>query len=82
VIGSGPSAKVSIKILAVTWPIYPDHTPKSVYINNQALPLLQGETIQLGAASGTKLQNISGATHTSVAWQASLQAALALAEKP
>jgi len=82
VIGSGPSAKVSIKLLAVTWPIYPDHTPKSKYINAQALPLLKGETIQLQAASGTKLLNIAGATHTTVSWRISLQAALALAEKP
>jgi hypothetical protein len=74
--------KVSIKILAVDWPIYPDHTPKSKYINAQALPLLQQETMQLQAAAGSKLQNISGATHTTVSWRESIQAALAQALKP
>jgi hypothetical protein len=74
--------KVSIKITAVSWPIYPDHTPKSKYINAQALPLLQGETLQLQALAGSKLENISGATHTTVSWRASLQAALAKAMTP
>jgi hypothetical protein len=73
---------VSIKIISVDWPVYPDHTPKSKYINAQALPLLQGETIQLQASSGSKLENISGATHTTVSWRASLQAALAKALTP
>ena len=73
---------MSIKILAVDWPIYPDHTPKSKYINAQALPLLQQETMQLQADAGSKLQNISGATHTTVSWRESIQAALAQALKP
>jgi uncharacterized protein with FMN-binding domain len=81
VTGAG-APKVSIKITNVSWPIYPDHTPKSKYINAQALPLLQGEVMQLQASSGTKLQNIAGATHTTVAWLSSLQAALAQALKP
>ena len=79
--GSG-KPKVSIKITGVSWPVYPDHTPKSKYINAQALPLLQQETLQLQAAAGSKLENISGATHTTVSWRASLQAALAKAETP
>jgi hypothetical protein len=74
--------KVSIKILAVDWPIYPDHTPKSKYINAQAMPLLLQETLQLQASSGTKLVNISGATHTTVSWRESLQGALAKALTP
>jgi hypothetical protein len=73
---------VSIKIIKVGWPIFPDHTPKSKYINAQALPLLQGETLQLQALSGSKLENISGATHTTVSWRESLQAALAKALTP
>ena len=79
--GSG-KPQVSIKITSVSWPIYPDHTPKSKYINAQALPLLQQETMQLQAASGSKLENIAGATHTTVSWRASLQAALAKALTP
>ncbi len=74
--------KVSIKITSVNWPTYPDHTPKSKYINAQALPLLQTETLQLQASAGTKLENISGATNTTVSWRASLQAALAKALTP
>ncbi len=73
---------VSIKITGISWPTYPDHTPKSKYINAQALPLLQGETLQLQASSGTKLENISGASNTTVSWKASLQGALAKALTP
>jgi hypothetical protein len=74
--------QVSIKITSVSWPAYPDHTPKSKYINAQALPLLQQETLQLQGSSGSKLVNISGATQTTVSWRASLQAALAKALTP
>ena len=82
VTGANGKPTVSIKITSVSWPIYPDHTPKSKYINAQALPLLQQETMQLQAASGSKLENIAGATHTTVSWRASLQAALAKALTP
>jgi hypothetical protein len=81
VTGTG-KPKVTIKITSVDWPIYPDHTPKSKYINAQALPLLQQETLQLQADAGKKLENISGATHTTVSWRLSLQAALAKALTP
>jgi uncharacterized protein with FMN-binding domain len=81
VTGAG-KPKVSIKITSVSWPTYPDHTPKSKYINAQALPLLQTETLQLQADAGTKLENISGATNTTVSWRSSLQAALAKAQTP
>jgi hypothetical protein len=73
---------VKIKIDALDWPVYPDHTPKSKYINAQALPLLQGETLQLQADAGKKLENIAGATQTTVSWRLSLQAALAKALRP
>jgi uncharacterized protein with FMN-binding domain len=73
---------VTIKITDVSWPVYPDHTPKSRYINAQALPLLQQETLALQANAAAKLENISGATHTSVSWQASIQGALAKALTP
>jgi hypothetical protein len=73
---------VSIKINKVSWPVSPTHTSRSIYINAQALPLLQGETLQLQASSAAKLVNISGATHSTVSFRASLQAALAKAETP
>jgi hypothetical protein len=79
---TGSHTSVSLKITAVSWPIYPDHTPRSKYINAQALPLLQQETMQLQANAGKELQNIAGASNTTVSWLASLQAALLQAEKP
>jgi len=82
--------EVLLKIAAVSWPIFPNHTARSIYINTQALPLLQGETLSIGAKSVAKLDqvetqqmvNISGASNVTVSWVASLQAALLQAEKP
>jgi hypothetical protein len=73
---------VKIHINSVSWPTFPNHTPRSIYINQQALPLLQQETLQLQATSGTKIVNISGASNTTVSWKASLQGALSKAETP
>jgi len=76
----------SVKITAVSWPIFPNHTPRSTYINtagaSAALPLLQQETLQLGVSSVSDLVNISGASNTTVSWLASLQGALTKAEMP
>ncbi len=80
--GSNGKPVVSIHINSVVWPTFPNHTPRSIYINQQALPLLQEETLQLQAASGKKMENISGASNTTVSWVASLQGALAKAETP
>jgi uncharacterized protein with FMN-binding domain len=71
---------VSIKITTVSWPTYPDHTPKSKYINAQALPILQQETFRLKTNAATKLANVTGASNTTTAWLASLQGALTRAE--
>ena len=72
------NGKVKIKILAVTWPIWPQHTDKSVYINTKALPLLQQQVIQLQSAN---IESISGATDVTVSFKQSLQAALIAAKK-
>lgn len=76
----------SVKITGVSWPIFPNHTPRSTYINtagsSAALPLLQQETLQLGVSAGTDLVNISGASNTTVSWLASLQGAILKAETP
>ena len=72
---------VSIEITSVSWPTYPDHTPKSKYINAQALPILQQETFRLQANAATMLANVTGASNTTTAWLASLQGALTRAEK-
>jgi len=78
----GSKDSVSIKITGVSWPVFPNHTPRSIYINTQALPLLQAETLQLQANAWIDLVNISGASNTTVAWRSSLQVALAKAETP
>ena len=66
------------KILAVTWPIWPQHTARSVFINEKALPLLQMQVLQLQSG---KIQTISGATQISDSFIQSLQAALLAAAK-
>jgi len=66
------------KILAVTWPIWPQHTARSVFINEKALPLLQQEVLQIQSA---KIETISGATQVSDSFIQSLQAALIAAAK-
>jgi uncharacterized protein with FMN-binding domain len=72
-----PGSK-KFKILAVTWPIWPQHTARSVFINEKALPLLQQQVLQLQSA---KVEMISGATQVSVSFVRSLQAALVAAAK-
>ena len=70
--------KVKFRILAVTEPIWPQHTVKSVFINQRALPLLEQEVLQLQSAN---LETISGATDVSTSFKLSLQAALIAAAK-
>ena len=72
------NGKVKFRILAVTEPIWPQHTVKSVFINTRALPLLEQQVIQL---QSTKIETISGATDVSVSFKTSLQAALLAAAK-
>jgi uncharacterized protein with FMN-binding domain len=54
----------------------PQDNPRSAYINQQAVPLLQSETLQ---AQSAQINTISGATLTSQAYIQSLQAALSQA---
>jgi uncharacterized protein with FMN-binding domain len=72
-----PGSK-KFKILAVTWPIWPQHTARSVFINERALPLLQQQVLQLQSA---KIETISGATNVSDSFVQSLRAALVAAAK-
>lgn len=78
----GSKKTVSIRITKVSWPVFPNHTPRSIQINIQALPLLQQETMQFQAQAANDLINISGASNTTVSWLTSLQAALTKAETP
>jgi uncharacterized protein with FMN-binding domain len=66
--------------VAVGIPISPDHTDRSVFINQQAVPLLRQETLQ-AHFDINKINVISGATDTSYAFGQSLQAALLKAKK-
>jgi uncharacterized protein with FMN-binding domain len=76
---AGTKKTVKRKITGVKVPVYPNHTDRSVYINQQALPYLVQET--LAAQFKGNVQLISGATDTSYAFQQSLQAALLAAKK-
>ena len=64
---------VKKKITRVGVPVYPDHTDRSVFINERALPTLIQETI---AAQSTGIDLVSGATDTSYAFRQSLQSAI------
>jgi uncharacterized protein with FMN-binding domain len=75
----GGKKTVKIKILDVTTPTYPDATPRSKYINGQALPLLKMEVLELQSGN---LEVVSGATDTTVSYKQSLQAAILAAKKP
>jgi uncharacterized protein with FMN-binding domain len=72
-----PGSK-KFKILAVTWPIWPQHTSRSVFINEKALPLLEQQVLELQSA---KIETISGATQVSDSFVRSLKAALVAAAK-
>jgi len=71
---------VARKITKVTVPVYPNHTDRSVYINQQALPLLIQETLQLQFQM-SRFQLVSGATDSSYGFAYSLQSALLAAQK-
>ena len=70
--------KAKVKIVDVGWPVWPQHTVRSVFINERALPLLKQEVLQLQSAN---IEVISGATDITVAFKQSLQAALLAAKK-
>ena len=68
---------VKRKITAARVPVYPNHTDRSVFINQQALPILIQETIQAQSAS---VNMVSGATDTSEGYAQSLQSAILAAK--
>jgi len=75
----GTHKKVTRKIAGVTVPVFPNHTDRSIFINQQAVPWLQQEVLQ--AQFNPNINMIGGATATSYAFEQSLQAALILARK-
>jgi uncharacterized protein with FMN-binding domain len=70
----GSKKTVKRKIVKVNVPVYPNHTDRSVFINQQALPYLTQEVLQ--AQFNPNIQMVSGATDTSGAFMQSLQSAL------
>lgn len=64
---------VTRRITRVTVPEYPNHTDRSVFINEQALPILVQETLK---AQSTGIDLVSGATYTSQGFLTSLQSAI------
>jgi uncharacterized protein with FMN-binding domain len=61
------------KIVGIKIPTYPDHTDRSIFINQNALPILIQETLQAQTAS---VDMVSGATDSSGAFLQSLQSAI------
>jgi uncharacterized protein with FMN-binding domain len=74
----GKKVTVKRRIVAVSVPVYPNHTDRSIFINQQALPYLKQEVLQ---AQSANVQLISGATDTSYAFVQSLQAAILQARR-
>lgn len=75
----GTRKTVKRKLTAVRVPVYPNHTDRSVFINQQALPLLVQETLTAQFTGGINM--ISGASNTSDAFIQSLQGALSAAQR-
>src|SRR5207244_10418870 len=73
----GTKKTIKRKITAVKVPVYPNHTDRSVYINQQALPYLVQETLQ---AQSSAINMVGGATDTSDAFAQSLQSAILTAK--
>ena len=75
---TGTKKKVTRRITAVSVPTYPDHTDRSVFINQNALPILKSEALK---AQSTNINLVSGATDTSYGFAQSLQAAILKGKK-
>jgi uncharacterized protein with FMN-binding domain len=73
----GTKKTVSRKIAAIDVPVYPDHTDRSVFINQNALPVLVQEALK---AQSAQIDLLSRATDSSDAFQQSLQGALSAAK--
>jgi uncharacterized protein with FMN-binding domain len=62
----------------VSVPVYPNHTDRSLVINERAIPILRSETLRAKSAG---IDFVSGATDTSDAYTQSLQAAILKAKR-
>jgi len=75
---TGSKKKVTRRITAVSVPTYPNHTDRSVFINQNALPTLKAESLR---AQSANINLVSGATDSSYGFAQSLQAAILKAKK-
>jgi uncharacterized protein with FMN-binding domain len=75
---TGARRKVTRRITAVTVPVYPSHTDRSIAINERAIPVLRSETLQ---AQSANVDLVSGATDTSDGYAQSLQSAILKAKR-
>src|SRR3978361_72591 len=75
----GTKKTVARKITSVRVPVSPDHTDRSVFINQKALPMLEQEALR--AQFTGSINMISGASDSSDAFIQSLQGALTAAHK-
>src|SRR3989442_3186160 len=70
---TGTKKKVTRKLTAVSVPTYPNHTDRSIYINQTALPILKAQALR---AQSANINLVSGATDSSDAFAQSLQSAI------
>jgi uncharacterized protein with FMN-binding domain len=75
----GTKKTIARKITSVRVPVSPNHTDRSVFINQQALPMLEQEALH--AQFTGSINMISGASDSSDAFIQSLQGALTAAHK-
>lgn len=75
---TGTQKKVTRRLIAVSVPTYPNHTDRSVYINQTALPILKAEALK---AQSANINMVSGATDSSDAFAQSLQSAILKAKR-
>jgi uncharacterized protein with FMN-binding domain len=61
------------KLTDITVPVYPNHKNRSIRINDRALPILHNEVL---ASQSAKVDNVSGATVTTIGYVGSLQQAI------
>jgi uncharacterized protein with FMN-binding domain len=75
---TGTHKRVTRRITSIGVPAYPNHTDRSVFINQTALPTLRAEAL---SAQSANIDLVSGATDTSDAFVQSLQAAILKAKR-
>jgi uncharacterized protein with FMN-binding domain len=73
-------SKTTRKITGISVPVYPDHTGRSQFISENALPILISEGLR-AQMHPANIQMLSGATYTSDAFEQSLQAAVLKAKR-